>query len=233
MEFLGFIPARAGSKGIKNKNLIDFDGKPLLSSTLDAASKSKELNGFFLSSDSQAMRDLYRTYDGAWDYQRPAELASDSSLIVDALKHALSYLTPKGINPKYIVLLQPTSPLRTEKHIDEAIQKFKTSPKKSLISVNAMSEHPMECIFKNENNWNYLVNPGNAKQRQDYEENYYFINGAIYIADVDYILNSHRFYDLEDCEVYEMDQQYSVDIDTEQDLVLSRSIKKYLNEKGL
>ena len=119
LTFLGIIPARGGSKGIRNKNIRAFAGKPLIAYAIDAAKKSRYLSRTVVSTESEEIARVAKEYGAEVPFLRPKELAEDTSKVFDAIAHLLEKLkTDEGYAPDYIVLLQPTSPLRTAKDID-------------------------------------------------------------------------------------------------------------------
>lgn len=121
MFFLGVIPARGGSKRLPGKNLMPLLGKPLIAWTIEAAKKSK-LDSFIVSTDSREIADVAQRY-GAWvPFLRPPELATDGARTVDVLCHAVKRLHADfSILPDYVVTLQPTTPTRTERDINVAV----------------------------------------------------------------------------------------------------------------
>lgn len=120
---LAIIPARGGSKGLPRKNILDCAGKPLLAWSVEAAKNSKYVDRVMVSTESQEIADVAMEY-GAWvPFLRPSELADDESTLEDAVKDIIVRL--RGTYEfDYVMALQPTSPLRTSKHIDEAVEKF-------------------------------------------------------------------------------------------------------------
>jgi CMP-N-acetylneuraminic acid synthetase len=131
--FLGIIPARGGSKRLPGKNIAPLAGKPLIAWTIEAAKKSM-LDSFLVSTDSREIADIAHEY-GAWvPFLRPRALATDEAKTVDVLRHAVKYAVEKcGIKPDYIVTLQPTTPTRTERDIN--------------VAVEFMDAMPLECFF--------------------------------------------------------------------------------------
>lgn len=123
MKILAIIPARGGSKGIKNKNIRLFGGKPLLAHTIECAKKSKFVNRLIVSTDSAKIAQISKKYGAEVPFLRPAELAQDKSKVVDAVVYLLNKLKKdEQYQPDYIVLLQSTSPLRTTADIDNALK---------------------------------------------------------------------------------------------------------------
>jgi CMP-N,N'-diacetyllegionaminic acid synthase len=129
-EILGLIPARGGSKGIPRKNLAPVAGKPLLAWTVGAALASRRLTRAVVSTDSDEIADVARSL-GADVLARPAELAADETPMLDVIRHALGELRACDA----LVLLQPTSPLRRAKHIDEAVELLLDSGADAVVSV--------------------------------------------------------------------------------------------------
>ncbi len=121
--FLGIIPARGGSKGIPNKNKRLFCGKPLLSYAIVEAKKSQYIGRIVVSTESLQIASIAKRYGAEVPFLRPKELAGDKSDVFDAVAHLLKKLEDaEGYIPDYVVLLQPTSPLRTVHDVDETIQ---------------------------------------------------------------------------------------------------------------
>lgn len=228
---LAIIPARGGSKGIPRKNIKLLAGKPLIAWTIEEAKKSKYIDRLVVSTDSEEIAEIAKAFGADVPFIRPAKFAADSSPSWEAIIHALKWFEVNE-NRGYPVfcLLQPTSPFRNVKHIDEAIQKFFSSEKvRSLVSVCESIKTPF---------WTQTVSPEgylepliqSKKQylrRQDLPKTF-DVNGALYIADTDAYLNSKSFLG-EKTAFYEMDQYSSIDIDTEIDFILAETL--YLRKK--
>ena len=133
---LGIIPARGASKGIPGKNIINVAEKPLLQYTIEAAQKSKFLNRVLLSTDDKKIAEVGKIFCVEVPFMRPTKLAQDDTPAIDVILHALDWLKQNdSYQPDAVVLLQPTSPLRTEKHIDKAIQLFLDKNADTVVSV--------------------------------------------------------------------------------------------------
>jgi N-acylneuraminate cytidylyltransferase/CMP-N,N'-diacetyllegionaminic acid synthase len=234
MKILAFIPARGGSKGIPRKNLVPLGGKPLIQYTIEAAQESSLLDAIFLSTDNREIMDFCISCGLGVPYQRPEHLAADDSPMMDAVVDALRWLSAQGgknSKPDAVLLLQPTSPLRTAQDIDRAIGQFIANSSESLLGVHAMREHPSECIKKGAQgqDWEYLaVHSRVVTRRQDYLDEFYFINGAIYLATTDFILCEQRFVTRGVTDLFIMDPSHGVDID---DLYGLQYAEFLLNEK--
>jgi len=148
MRCLGLIGARGGSKGIPRKNLVDLAGHPLIYYTFNEARKSKLLDRVVLSTDDPEIAALAKSCGVEVPFLRPAHLASDTAVLADAIQHALEWLQDhEGYAPDAILLLQPTSPLRQTRHIDEALTLFQNENADSVISLSSPQEHPWFIAF--------------------------------------------------------------------------------------
>lgn len=207
---LGFIPARGGSKGVPNKNIRPLAGKALVLWTIEAANQSKYIDTLVLSSDSEQILQVASPHKTVRTLKRPDHLSSDESPTLDAVFHALENFP----NYDYLVVLQPTSPLRTSEDIDTCIERCLENP--SCISVVKSSESPFWTYFKDESHKLSRVIPSPpVTRRQDLQASY-FPNGAVYVADVRELQKSNTLIN-EHTLAYEMPAERSVDIDTEDD----------------
>jgi CMP-N,N'-diacetyllegionaminic acid synthase len=144
LQILALIPARQGSKRIANKNIKPLNGKPLIAYTIEAAKNSKHINRLIVSTDSEAIASVGRTYNAEVPFLRPDEISAADSTEMEFLDHALTWLKKnERYEPDIIVLLYPTSPFRKAASIDNAIELFLAHPEAdSLRSIKKCSEHP-------------------------------------------------------------------------------------------
>jgi len=222
---LAIIPARGGSKGIPRKNLALLDGKPLLQYSIEAARSSIAVDEILLSTDDEEIAELGLSCGLNLSYRRPIELAQDDTSMIDTLEHALRWFeSASGRLPTDLMLLQPTSPLRLSSDIDGAANLLHSSGALSVVSVHAMREHPCDCIVKNEEGWEYLVEPPTkAVRRQDYPSGHYFINGAIYLSGAETFLRHRSFIHRPGTEFYEIPRKRGTDIDYPIDIMVAES----------
>ncbi|MCG8503717.1 MAG: acylneuraminate cytidylyltransferase family protein [Sphingomonadales bacterium] len=215
-EVIGLVPARGGSKGIPRKNLIDFQGVPLIAHTLRAAHEARDIDRVIVSSDDPEILDVGHRH-GAEPLLRPEEFAADDAPSHGLIRHAIQELGHAGEDAWY-VLLQPTSPLRTGVHIDAAFRQLGQSGACGVISVVAPEEHPMKAFVVDEDG--YLVglwgDDGPFQPRQSLPEAC-FANGAIYIFSSFDFLAEGRI-PVKEIVPYLMDARASVDVDTLADL---------------
>ena len=220
--FLAIIPARGGSKRLPRKNVLNLNGQPLISWTIEAGLKSRYIDKLVTTSDDDQILTLSRRY-GSETINRPDELASDTATTFDAIKHTIDNYEQYD----YVVLLQATSPLRDEKHINEAIELLESKNADAVVSVCEMDHSPlwsntlddslsMDAFLRDE-----MLN----KRSQDLEK-YYRLNGAIYICQTNKLLKNKGFFLKDNIFAYVMDRMSSIDIDEEIDLVIAKSIKE-------
>ena len=223
--FLAIIPARGGSKRLPRKNLLDLCGKPLIAWSIEAALKSKYISKVIVSSDDEEILNIAKEYKADF-IKRPDELASDTATTFDALKHTLENVEKYD----YVVLLQPTSPLRTEKHIDEAIELLKEKNADAIISVCEVEHSPLwsNTLDENLDMSNFLRDEVLNKRSQDLPK-YYRLNGAIYICKTDKLLQNKGFFLKENIYAYKMNKKHSVDIDEEIDFIIAEKLMQHNN----
>ncbi len=226
MNFAIVIPARKGSKSIKNKNLKLLLGVPLIEHTFKSI-KNIKLPKFILSNDLK-IKKLAKKYKIITDYNRPKNVSKDNSSLLETLLDFLSWLkNQKLYKVDVIIILQATSPLRKTSDIINAIKQYKRKNLLSLFSVSESQEHPYETInlFRN-GNWKYNL-PKYKKfyRRQDFDINSYFINGAIYMIDKNTLIEKKILISKKHG-IFKMKKINSIDIDDEEDLLIASKIIK-------
>lgn len=196
MKILGLIPARGGSKGIPRKNIKSLGGKPLLQYTIEAAKRSNLLSRIILSSDDEEIISTAKKLGLEVPFQRPEELANDSSSSLAVIQHALEHFSEIGERFDAVCLLQPTSPFRREGLIDEAIEKFIKGGYDSLVSVREVpAEFNPHWIFE-ERNGSLEIATGETEiisRRQDLPRAYHR-DGAIYLTKKEVLLEQNSLY---------------------------------------
>ena len=224
MKIISIIPARGGSKGLPKKNILELAGKPLIAWTIESSLKSKYISKTIVSSDCDEILNISSKY-GSEILKRPDELARDTTPTEPVVEHILQNVKDLG-NYSYLVLLQPTSPLRDEKDIDEAISKLiQEKDATALISVKEIDNKILKA-FKINNN-GYLEGISNNKypfmRRQDLPK-VFMPNGAIYIISINEFLKTKRLFS-DNAISYLMNEEKSLDIDTIDDF---EKIKNYI-----
>lgn len=217
-NIIAIIPARGGSKGIVGKNIKLLNGKPLICHTIKEALKSKYLGTIFVSTDNPKIAEISKKC-GANVIERPPELAADDSSTIDAIYHAIDIIKCNYI-PDIVVLLQPTSPLRSTNDIDAAIELFLNMDCDAVISMCKV-EHPLYWYFKIENDdLKPLFGDEYLKMRRQDLPDVYRPNGAIYITTVKNLYKNNGFY-CDKSVPYIMPPERSIDIDEEIDFKLA------------
>lgn len=214
MRVVAIIPARGGSKGIKDKNIRSFCGKPLISYTIAAAKQCRYVDEVIVSTDSDVIANISEEYGARVPFLRPAELASDTSKTIDAIVYTIKELFSKNSKFDVLVLLQPTSPLRNAKNIEEALEMFIERNCRGLASVNEVNENPILLRTIEDGQLNKLLNVTSTIRRQDMPV-YYKVNGAIYINLISEVNENLSFND--NIIAYVIDKEFSVDIDDIED----------------
>ncbi|MET3939655.1 CMP-N,N'-diacetyllegionaminic acid synthase [Paenibacillus sp. PvP094] len=224
-KIIAIIPARGGSKGIPNKNIVDVNGNPLIVYTINAAKESQYIDRIYVSTDSTEIADVCRANGVDVDSLRPCYLATDEARTLDTLKYTLNLLQSQNEYYDYVILLQPTQPLRSHIHIDEAIDLIAIHENASIISVSEVEDHPLFMRKINEKGkLESLLQTSSTVRRQDLPV-YYKVNGAIYINKVSDIVTQDI--SLNDNQIpYVMGRQYDLDIDTLEDLERLRWLLK-------
>ena len=222
-KFLAIIPARSGSKGIKDKNIKLLKNKPLMAYTIEAAKKSKVFDDIIVSTDSEKYKIIAEQYGAKVPFLRDISLSGDFSKTEDVIVDTITNLEKIGKKYDYFVLLQPTSPLRNFKHIKESIDLILEENLNSVISVCEVDHSLQICNTLKENKSMYnFISKNNNTLRQNMEK-YYRVNGAIYIMKIDEYLKNRTFYG-EKSKAYIMERKFSVDIDEEIDFLLAEAI---------
>lgn len=230
MRKIAIIPARSGSKGLPNKNILNFCGKPLIAWSIEAAIKSNCFERVIVSTDSIEYGNISISY-GAEVIYRSKEASSDTASTYVALKELFEKEDLSMYD--YFMLLQPTSPLRNEEHILEAIQIFEKNyrDRDTLVSVSE-AHKPNVLIREIDNDFslrNFDIDYSNYS-RQQYHE--YESNGAIFMSKIDHYLKVKHFYGKTGT-AYIMDKESALDIDDAVDFELATLIKnKRLKKKS-
>lgn len=224
-KILAFIPARGGSKGVKNKNIKEIGGKPLIYYTIKAAQESNLFEDIIVSTDSQIIADIARKCGAYVPFIRPSHLAKDESEVIDSIQHCIEFMSEK-FNKKYdvVINLQPTSPLRTHQHIMDGYNEFSKNKADFVVSVCECDHSPLwsNTLDKSLSMDNFIPIDIRYKRRQELPI-YYRVNGALYIGRVSNVLENRGFYG-ENSYAYIMNKECSVDIDTEFDFKIAELI---------
>ena len=233
-KIIAVIPARAGSKRLPRKNILPLAGRPCIEWTLEAVSESKEISRVAVSTDDPTVQELASHYADVEIVDRPELLGRDEASTVDVMLHALEVLKARGFQFSWVLLLQPTSPLRTSAHIDEAVNLAREKSADGLVSI-CRTGHPRE--------WIAPATPGQSLEKFFSETELhrsaaslptsYTVNGAIYLIRTSVFEEEKTFFPRKKIIGYEMERRYSVDIDDLYDFELAEWTLSTLKKDSL
>ena len=228
IRVLGIILARNGSKGLPGKNTMQLRGKPLIAWSIQAGLESRCVTDVVVSTDSAEIASIAVEFGAEVPFIRPEHLAVDTSPSADAIIHAISFLQECNRPYDYVVLLEPTSPIRDGTDIDEAISSLVRSGRDALVSVcRASAVHPSVMFTMGVEN---LLSPYETVQvkgslrRQDVSDVFY-PDGSIYVSSTKTFEETHSFYH-EGTLGYEIPRWKSLEIDDELDFLLVEAVMR-------
>lgn len=214
---VAIIPARGGSKGLPRKNILDLGGKPLIAWSIEACNNARSVGDVWVTSDCKEILEVSSTF-GANTLKRPGELAQDTTLTIPVIEHALDSLELGGMlsKYKYFALIQPTSPLRTARDIDNAHELLLNSNANSVISVQEVDRSVLKSFVFKDGGLSGIHNDDFPFYRRQDLPPVYKPNGAIYLVDIAKFLKRKTLMP-SPCIPYVMDECSSLDIDNRED----------------
>tara|TARA_Y100000816_G_scaffold279603_1_gene252070 strand:- start:20 stop:694 length:675 start_codon:yes stop_codon:yes gene_type:complete len=219
-DFIFIVPARKGSKGIKDKNIIKIKNKYLVEHSFKILGRIPKKRKYVIS-DSNKIKKIAKKYEINTNYFRSKKLSRDHTTLIENLCHFDKFID-QNLKFKHYVILQPTSPLRCYKDLLNSIKKYLKDKSESLFSVSLSLEHPNDSIFLRNNKIQFF-HKKQSTLRQNYKKSY-FINGAIYIFNRK-LLKYKKIISRKKHSIFEMPKKRSIDLDDYQDYEL---IKKLL-----
>lgn len=222
---IAIIPARGGSKRLPGKNIKLLAGKPLIAWTIEAALESNVFDHVFVSTDDKEIARISKQFGGEIPFMRPTELASDTATTNDVITHLVDWFDKNHSQQvSNIAILQPTSPLRNARHIEESMELMHERSAKAVISVCEL-EHPIQfCNTLGVNgSMDGFIKSDSNKRTQDLET-FFRLNGAIYLFNRSYVGDLNNLYS-DGTYAYVMNRKSSIDIDTENDFELAEFYK--------
>ena len=224
MKNLAIIPARSGSKGLKDKNIKLLNGKPLLAYTIEAAKASGIFDEIMVSTDSQIYADIAKTYGASVPFLRSEGLSSDKASSWDVVKDVLHRYHNLGTEFETVTLLQPTSPLRTSADIRNGYNMMEDKNANFIVSVCETDHSPLWAnILPDSFSLSDFIRPEVAKMQRQSIPTYYRINGALYIVKVEYLMQHENLYSVGSYALV-MSKENSIDIDDQLDFSLAELI---------
>lgn len=228
MKILAIIPARGGSKRLPRKNIISLEGKPLIAWTIEETKKSKYITDIIVSTDDEEIAKIAKEYNVSVPFIRPDYLSNDKATSYDVVIHAIDFLRlNKNMLYDYVILLQPTSPLRTVEDIDGAIEMLISRRADSIISM-CECEHPpiwSNTLPNDLSIINFDKKEYKNLRSQDIPQ-YFRYNGAIYLTKISKLIEEKDFIFDSNSYAYIMPQSRSIDIDNKLDLLFCKTIIK-------
>lgn len=225
MRSIAIIPARSGSKGVKDKNIIDLCGRPLVDYTIRAALDSECFDTVMVSTDSEEYADISRKCGAEVPFLRSKSTSSDTAGSWDVVREVLKKYLEQGETFDYVALLQPTSPLRSKDDIINAYNVLNRKNANNVVSVTEVS-HPVQWCFALDETCSlsaFAQSPYSNMRRQELKKHYQE-NGAIYLVDANKIMDSSYNLYADDCYAYIMLRTHSIDIDEEVDLIIAKAM---------
>lgn len=216
------IPARGGSKRIKNKNILNFFGKPLIYYSIRAAINSKLFSRVIVSTDSLKIQKIAKKYGAEIPFLRSKELSNDNATTKEVLLDAIKKINSEKIN--YHCLLYPTSPLINSKVLKSAFNKFLNEKVDALMTVSKYTNHPLRSLYKKKKYLNFMWPKFKQKNSQDLIELFHD-TGNFYFFRTNKIINAKTFYPKKIIP-YFLKIHETVDIDNYDDLILAKKLFK-------
>ena len=228
-DTLIFIPARSGSKGIKGKNVKKLNGKPLISYTIDFAIRNFRKEDIFISTNCDKVLDISKQYNLKIPKKRLENLSTDESPMYDTLLHTIHELEERNMYYKKLIMLQPTSPFRKDSDLKKIFNEY-SEDLDAIISVVKSKSNPYFTLYE-ENNNGFLERSkkGDYYRRQDCP-NVYELNGSIFLFNIA-SLKSGYINSFSKIKQFEMEQNYSIDIDDELDWEIAEIVSKKIDLK--
>lgn len=225
MKNIAIVTARSGSKGLKDKNIKELCGKPMMVYSIEAAIESGLFDEVMVSTDSERYAEIAKESGASVPFLRSEALASDSAGSWDVVREVLNKYKEMGREFDTVCLLQPTSPLRTAEDIREAYDLYKEKSAKSIVGVCESEHSPLWAnVLPEDLSMDNFIAKENSKRRQ-LLPTYYRLNGAMYIVDVEKIMESNDIYT--GAYAYVMPTYKSVDVDSELDFIIAEKVMEY------
>jgi CMP-N,N'-diacetyllegionaminic acid synthase len=223
-SILAIITARGGSKGVLRKNLREIAGKPLIAWTIEAGRQSHYIDRLILSSEDPEVISMARSWSCEVPFVRPAELAGDETPGIDPVLHALKVLPERY---DYVVLLQPTSPMRLAEDIDGCVETCLDHQAPACVTVTEVDQSPfwMYRLDTSRHLGPFIDQKNIPGRRQDLPP-VYVLNGAVYVAQTAWLQQRRTFLAAETV-AHIMPRERSLDVDTELDLKICASLKSW------
>lgn len=221
MKNLAIIPARSGSKGLKDKNIKMLNGRPLLAYSIEAAKKSGLFDEIMVSTDSEKYAEIAKQWGAKVPFLRSQELSNDTASSWEVVRDVIERYRNLGLEFDTVALLQPTSPLRSADDIINGYEVMKEKAANFVVAVCEMDHSPLWANTLSDNlSMENFIKPEVVKMPRQSIPTYYRINGALYIIKVDYLMKSTDIYSAKSYATI-MRKENSVDIDDQMDFTIA------------
>lgn len=225
-KILCTILARGGSKRLPGKNIKLLNGVPLIGYAIRAAKGSSYIDRIIVSTDDENIARVAKNEGAEVPFIRPAEIAADTTLVIDAVQHTITYLREnESYTPDAHVLIQLTSPFVQKEDIDAAIDTFFKTGAHSCVSVCEITDRPELMYRRAGERITPFVESIPSQRHQDMPE-LFRLNGAVYVTNMEVLMEKGLIYDNADCAAVVMPRERSVDIDTPFDFALAEALLK-------
>lgn len=224
-KVLAVIPARGGSKGMPDKNILPLHGKPLIAYSIESAKQSKLISRLIVSTDSHRIAEVAKSYGAEVPFMRPAELATDEALSADVVKHALKQMQSQlNIEFEYALLLQPTTPFRSAHDIDSALQQLFESRSESVVSIVSVgAHHPARMYYLTENKLASVMDEGTLMKPRQSLTPVYIRSGDIYACKTRWLFETGTMMGMNSLP-YVIAPEKAINIDSRRDLLLAEKL---------
>lgn len=224
MRNIAIIPARSGSKGLKDKNIKLLNGKPLIAYTIEVAKESGAFDEIFVSTDSEKYAEIAKAWGASVSFLRSEELSSDTAATWDVVKDVLEHYKKQGDEFDTVALLQPTSPLRRSEDIKLGYSLMNMRNANAIVGVCKVDHSPLWCnTIPEDGSLDDFISKDLSRLPRQSLPSYYRINGALYISKVDYLMNTDDIYK-SGCYACIMKKENSVDIDDAMDFIVASTL---------
>lgn len=223
MKNIAIIPARSGSKGLLDKNIKELAGKPLIAYTIESAIDSGMFETVMVSTDSIKYAEISKQYGAEVPFLRSETCSTDTASSWDVVREVLDKYHEIGREFDTLMLLQPTSPLRTAQNIKEAYQEMGDKEANAIVSLCEMEHSPQQCnVLPEDLSLTQFFRGSSKGKRRQEMDTFYRFNGAIYLTKIESFRKNADIY-TDKCYAYLMSRESSVDIDDEFDFVVAES----------
>ena len=230
---LAYIPARSGSKSIKDKNIVDVCGKPLIAYSIEAAKQSKYVDKIIVSTDSPHYAKIVNQWGAETPFLRPSELAQDTSVEMDSCQHLIQWLetnSPEKFD--IIVKLEPTSVLRIGEDVDKAVEQLIKKNADTVVTVTEAFTHPFWMnVLPDDHSLKNFITPDVAKKNRQQLPKYYQLDGLVYVAQWNF-MKQHKTWFAENAYATITPNSRAVDVDGPTQLEVVRTLVKQRQERN-